>query len=271
MLSERVLIAITFLPIGFAAFIMGGWVFALFMLIFLGAAAWEYVKLFEPLGFRASALLTVAAVGVIAVSRYLDGFSNAAAVVSGLILAAMTYHLLAYERGRDQAATDFAIALAGFMYIGWMGSYFISLRALPDGLWWLLLVLPSVWLADSMAYFVGRRFGKHKLAPRLSPKKTWEGYLGGVAGGLVGGLLLGLLFEYIAPSWSQVTFWQGGVIGLLMGVLPTLGDLGESMIKRQVGAKDSGDTIPGHGGFFDRIDSWLWAAPIAYYVIIWFF
>jgi phosphatidate cytidylyltransferase len=131
--------------------------------------------------------------------------------------------------------------------------------------------LPSIWVADSTAYLVGSRWGRHQLAPRLSPKKTWEGYCGGIAGGVIFGMLAGLAIEQVAPAWSAVNLWRGGLIGLLMGVFPTLGDLGESMIKRQAHAKDSGDMIPGHGGFFDRIDSWLWAAVIAYYTIVWFF
>lgn len=271
MLSERVLIAVAFLPIGFAAFIMGGWLFAIFALAIVVMAAREYVKLFEPLGFKASAWVVLPGVAALVASRYIGGFSNAPLVFSIIILATMSYHLLSYERGCDHAATDFAIAISGIVYVGWLGAYFVSLRALPDGMWWLFLVLPCIWFADSAAYFVGIRFGRHKLAPRLSPKKTWEGYFGGIAGGILSGMAIGWIIQQAGPSWIVIDIWRGGVIGLLMGVLPTLGDLGESMIKRQVNVKDSGDIIPGHGGFFDRIDSWLWAGVIAYYTIVWFF
>jgi phosphatidate cytidylyltransferase len=92
----------------------------------------------------------------------------------------MAYHLFQYERGSQRAGTDFAVTLSGILYIGWLGAYLISLRRLPDGLWWLLTVLPAVWLADTGAYLVGSRFGRHKMTPRLSPKKSWEGYLGGI-------------------------------------------------------------------------------------------
>ncbi|MFZ6026928.1 MAG: phosphatidate cytidylyltransferase [Chloroflexota bacterium] len=271
MLSERVLVAVAFLPVGFAAFIMGGWLFTLFALAVVVMAAREYVNLFEPLGFKASAWIVLPGVVVLVGSRYIGGFSNAPLALSLIVLATMAYHLVAYERGRENAATDFAISISGIVYIGWLGAYFVSLRALPDGMWWLFLVLPCIWLADSAAYFVGIRFGRHKLAPRLSPKKTWEGYFGGVIGGTLSGMLIGLIIGWLAPPWTVIDFWSGGVIGFLMGVLPTLGDLGESMIKRQVNVKDSGDIIPGHGGFFDRIDSWLWAGVIAYYAILWFF
>lgn len=271
MLSERLLITVTFLPIGFVAFIMGGWLFTVLVLFFLCIAAREYVKLFESLDFHASALVVTLGVFILTASRYVNGFEHAPAIISILLLSTMAYHLIAFERGCERSATNFAIAVGGIMYIGWMGAYFISLRLLPDGMWWSFIVLPCVWSADSAAYFVGIRWGRHKLAPRLSPGKTWEGYLGGIIGGTLAGVVIGLLIQWLAPPWTGINLWWGGLMGFLMGVVPTLGDLGESMIKRQVNAKDSGNIIPGHGGFFDRIDSWLWATVIAYYMVVWFF
>jgi phosphatidate cytidylyltransferase len=157
--------------------------------------------------------------------------------------------------------------LSGIFYIGWLGAYLISLRELPDGLWWILLVLPSVWLADSGAYFVGRAMGKRKFSPRLSPKKTWEGYIGGVIIGALGSILLAFIITMIKPG--VMTPLQGGMMGLILALVTPLGDLGESMVKRQFGIKDSSNIIPGHGGVFDRIDSWLWAGVIGFYVIQW--
>jgi phosphatidate cytidylyltransferase len=198
-------------------------------------------------------------------------------VIGLFILLSMTYHLVAYERGRDQAASDFAITLAGGMYIGFTGAYLVSLRNLPEGLWWVLLALPAVWLADSGAYFIGRSFGKHKMSKRLSPKKSWEGYFGGLLAGTLGTALLALLWQYLMSlqpaTYSNVwhiTPLNGAILGLIMGLLTVLGDLGESMIKRQVGEKDSGSLLPGHGGVFDRIDSWLWAGILSYFVIFYF-
>ena len=126
-------------------------------------------------------------------------------MLSLLILAAMTYHLVAYERGQDQSGTDFAITLSGIFYLGWIGAYLISLRDLPDGIWWVLLVLPAVWIADSGAYFIGRSFGKHKLSPRLSPKKTWEGYIGGVVTGTLGAGLLAYLWTLARRAGTAIT------------------------------------------------------------------
>ena len=151
--------------------------------------------------------------------------------------------------------------------MGWVGAYLIKLRNLPNGEWWFFLVLPIVWFADSGAYLVGKEIGKHKLSPRLSPKKTWEGYWGGVFFGVLGGVL----FSWLWRENLQITLLNGAILGLILGLLTTLGDLGESMIKRQSGIKDSGHILPGHGGIFDRIDSWIWAAALGYYIIIWFF
>jgi phosphatidate cytidylyltransferase len=141
---------------------------------------------------------------------------------------------------------------------------------LPDGLWWSLTVLFAVWLADTGAYLIGSRFGRHKMTPRLSPKKSWEGYLGGILFSVPGTALLACLWPVWAAPGLTVTPLRAALIALVLSLLTILGDLGESMIKRQVGVKDSGDLLPGHGGIFDRIDSWLWAAAIGYYLIFWY-
>jgi phosphatidate cytidylyltransferase len=238
--------------------------------LILGLAAWEYSNLFHSGGLQPASTLLVLGVVVIVLGRAWDDFQSAPAILSALVLLSMTYHLLSYERGRDHAGTDFGITLGGLFYIDWIGAYLVSLRMLPEGMWWILLVLPAAWFADSGAYFIGRAFGKRKLSPRLSPKKTWEGYLAGILAGILGGALLAALLRLGAGTGSEITVMRGAIMGFVMGALPTLGDLGESMFKRQVGAKDSSNLLPGHGGAFDRIDSWLWAGVIGYYVITWF-
>ena len=180
----------------------------------------------------------------------------------------MMYHLVQYERGRDQAATDFPVTLGGILYLGWLGAYLISLREMPEGMWWLLLALPAVWFADSFAYLVGRQFGRHKMTARLSPKKFWEGYFAGIIAAIVGNALLALGWQQLGADPAVITPLRGAILGGLLAVLTIFGDLGVSMIKRQVGIKDSGNLLPGHGGAFDRIDTWLWAGVIAYYTIL---
>ena len=169
-----------------------------------------------------------------------------------------------------QPVNDFAITLAGLAYLGWIGPYFVSFRNLPQGEFWMLTALPAAWLADTGAYLVGVRFGRHKLCPKVSPKKSWEGYLGGIVWSVAGGVLLAWLWQLLGANASTITLNRGLWIGLVMGIFPTLGDLGESMIKRQAGVKDSSNLIPGHGGVFDRIDSWIWGAALGYFVIQFF-
>jgi phosphatidate cytidylyltransferase len=168
------------------------------------------------------------------------------------------------------------LTFAGAFYIAWLLSHFILLRSfnapplhvsiftplgMQPGVAWIYYVCAITWLQDTSAYFVGRLFGRHKLAPILSPKKTWEGAAGGMFGAILTGIvcvpLLGL----------PITLLQGALLGLIGGIVGPLGDLSESLIKRQVGLKDAGNLIPGHGGILDRADSLLFTAPILYYLI----
>jgi len=266
MLMKRVIASLVMAAIGIPAIVFGG-IFYIFLIgFFLVMASWEYVKIFRIANFEPSMIVTVGGVFLILIFRsYLPDFSST--LLTFLILLGMTVHLFAFERGRDKAATDFALTICGIVYLGWVGAYLLDLRSLPEGLWWLLLTLGSVWVADSAAFFIGSRFGRHKLSPRLSPKKSWEGYWAGVILGTLSMVGLAVLFH--TQAGLQVTWWQGGILGLVMSVFTTLGDLGESMLKRQAGVKDSSNIIPGHGGFLDRIDSWLWAAAIGYFLISW--
>lgn len=272
MLVKRVAVVAILLPIGLTGILIGGWVYNLGVAAILALAAGEYVQLMHTGGFRPTLVLTAGGAALLAIGRGWNGFTSGPGLLSLLALLSMTYHLVAYERGRDQAGADFAITVGGIAYLGWIGAYFISLRALPDGRWWLLFVLPVIWVADSGAYFIGVRYGRHRLSPRLSPKKSWEGYLAGVVTGTLAGTLLAWAWTRLPAAWGPPASaaWpaagEGALCGFILAAITTLGDLGESMIKRQVGAKDSGKLLPGHGGVFDRIDSWLWGAVIGYYL-----
>jgi len=251
------------------AIILGGFLYFFLMAIFLVGAAREYVQLFRAVKFEPQTHITIGGVASIILARMLFP-QFAMPVFAATILLALAWHLIAYERGRDQAALDFAITVAGLTYLGWIGGYLMDIRNLPDGGWWFMIVLPSVWLADSGAYSIGRAYGKHKMAPRLSPKKSWEGYAASVFTGMIGGAFLVYAYSTFGNFTGHITILQGALLGLIMGAIPPLGDLGESMIKRQSGIKDSSDIIPGHGGFFDRVDSWLWGAVIGYYFLVFF-
>lgn len=271
MLAKRALVVAIILPVGLVVIVLGGFWYFITIAILLGLAAPEFARLFRAGGFKPAGFIILLGTLLLATVRYLFGLEASDWAVSLVILGAMTYHLIQFERGYSQAGTDFSITLAGTLYLGWIGSYLISLRNLPGGMWWVLTVLPSVWLADTGAYLFGKAFGKHKMSPHLSPGKTWEGYVAGIITSVAGTPLLVWLYLSWGAGASGLTPLNGALMGVLLGVLTPLGDLGESMIKRQVGAKDSGTLLPGHGGIFDRIDSWLWAGVIGYYLIVWIF
>jgi phosphatidate cytidylyltransferase len=267
MLGKRVLASLVLAAIGIPVIILGGVYYFVLIDFFLVTAAWEYGRIFSKVNCRISGPLLIVCVLLIVTARtFFPDLASAALTVS--VLVAMAWHLLDYENGCDRAGTDFAVTTAGIVYLGWIGAYLINLRGLPDGLWWLLLVLPAIWLSDMAAYFVGRRFGRHPLSPRLSPKKTWEGYWAGVVAGILGTLGLSLLWHLLGGP--AVLWWKALALGAALSVLATLGDLGESMLKRQAGVKDSSNIIPGHGGVLDRIDSWLWGGALGYLLITWF-
>lgn len=268
-MRRRLITALVLALVGMPAILIGGVFYFLLMGAFLVGAAWEYVHLFRMVKFQPQMQITMGGVALILFTRMFFP-AYAMPVFAAAILAALAYHLLAYERGRDQSALDFGVTAAGLAYIGWIGAYLLDIRNLPEGGWWFMLVLPSVWLADSGAYSIGRAYGRHKMAPRLSPKKSWEGYAASVFTGMIGGAFLAYAYTAYGSLAGDIAIWQGAVLGLILGAVTPLGDLGESMFKRQSGLKDSSDIIPGHGGFFDRIDTWLWGAVIGYYYLIWF-
>jgi len=264
MKGSRVLTALVLAAIGIPAIYFGGIWFFIPFAILICIAAWEFARLFQAVDVQASGAFAVAGVLLVLAARaYRVDLAAAALAVS--VAAALVFHLVAFERGRGRAATDFVATVAAIAYLGWIGAYLFDLRGLPAGIWWFLLSLGPVWIADSAAYYVGRSIGKHKMAPRLSPKKSWEGYIASAVGGMLGGMALAAIFS--AAGVLSAPLWQGALLGLLMGTLPTLGDLGESMIKRQSGLKDSGALMPGHGGAFDRIDSWLWGGMVGFLLI----
>jgi phosphatidate cytidylyltransferase len=160
----------------------------------------------------------------------------------------------------DISATCFAMAYIGIPFAA-MTTLFL---AGPQGRAWLLLMMAVIWTCDSMALFVGRSLGTRKMWPKLSPGKTWEGTIGGIAGGLIPVAVAGLFFGQWFPNVSVAEFIA---FGLLFAVVGTLGDLAESLLKRDVGVKDSGSEVTGHGGFLDMMDAVLFSAlPLLAYV-----
>jgi phosphatidate cytidylyltransferase len=270
---KRTLTALALAAVGLPAIIYGGVFYFAVMAIFLVGGAWEYVRLYRAVQYEPNEIVTIGGVLVVVTARFFFA-DYATAIFVLLILLAMTVHLVAFERGRDHAALDFCVTVAGIVYLGWLGAYLIDLRNHFGDLggWWLMIALPIVWAGDTGAYSIGVVYGKHKMSPRLSPKKSWEGYVAGVFTSILIGAFFSYAFSSLGPQPLRglIDPYQGALLGLVIGVLAPLGDLGESMFKRQGGLKDSSNIFPGHGGFLDRIDSWIWGSAIGYFTLLFF-
>jgi phosphatidate cytidylyltransferase len=258
-LRTRTISAAIMLPVVLAAIIIGGDLFAILVALVLGVATFEFAQLMKQGGFRPALFFCwgFALTGVL-VARFPDEAWLRPAI-TGLLGAALVWQL--FQQDRTAPTADWALTIAGGLYIGWMGGHLIALRNVPEGLQWLLMALLITWFADSGAYIFGSNWGRHKLAPWLSPGKTIEGTVAGwLTGILTGGVVAALLGQGVA---------HGLLLGVLIGVASPLGDLGISMMKRQVGAKDTSRLIPGHGGVLDRIDSVLVTVTVAFYYTSW--
>lgn len=183
--------------------------------------------------------------------------------------------VLIWRQRTDGAIADFAVSLLVMFYAGYLGSFAVRLRCWqpgPEGAWIVFATLAVIKVTDIGAYFTGLWLGRHALIPRISPKKTWEGLIGGI---LASGIVSWLLLDLVGPrlGWAGVTAGltvpQAFVFGIVMAIIGQLGDLAESLFKRDCGAKDSARLVPAFGGMLDLIDSPLLAVPAAYWLLRW--
>lgn len=193
--------------------------------------------------------------------------ASPSALLLSLVLPFMVLTLVYLFRVQDmqQVSRDLSVSLLGIFYVPVLLAHAVLLRALPDGRNWVLLVLVLVMASDTMAYFIGMKFGRHRLYEKVSPKKTLEGSIGGLLGALLGAAISKVWF-FSGLGWLDVAF-----VGLGAGAFSQLGDLVESLLKRSFGVKDSGALLPGHGGLLDRLDSLLFAFPLTYLYAAWVF
>jgi phosphatidate cytidylyltransferase len=268
MLRDRLIVILILIPTGLGVLLAGGVWYAGCVVVILAMAAWEFSRLFSKPGSRIPPAIVGAGAGVLIFLRWLHGFDHAGIALTGIIFLSMIWFIVRFESGDEkQAASAMGITLGGTLYLGWFSAYFVSLRQLPDGLWWTLLSLAAVGLTDSAAFLIGKLWGRHPLTRYVSPHKTWEGYFGGLAAATLGGWVLGGLFQIAALSAGGITPLRGLLLGFLIGLPSPLGDLTVSLMKREAAQKDSGDFFPGHGGILDRIDSWIIMAVVGYYVV----
>ena len=270
MLRTRLLTAFVLVPIAGYLIYIGGLPFLALVTMLMTLAEIEFCRLVSSDGFCPASAFGIGLLWLFLLDAY---FPSLGVLLPGMALIVMVSLAWQLFHRQGSPVADWSLTVSGGLYLGLCSACLIKLRFLfpnGDGLWWTLTVLPSIMIADSGAYFVGRLLGRHKLAPTLSPGKTWEGYIAGV---IIGGLataLLASLWTIWAGAGTSVNGLHGLILGLLIAVFAPLGDLSISMIKRQVGAKDSGRIIPGHGGALDRVDSVLWAAVLGYYYVLWF-
>jgi phosphatidate cytidylyltransferase len=271
--TTRVLVALVAIPIGVAVVVAGGWALAALLGAIAVAAALEFFRLVEQKGIRPLRLPGgVLAAGFVAVAA-LDpaGGPDAAAWAPLLLLALLAIPTLAiWTRGiAGEPLLSFSGTLTGALYTGALLSFALFLRHLPGntGAWHgtALLFAPVLltWASDTAAYFVGRKWGTKKLIPSVSPGKTVQGAIGAV----IGAIVVAIAYSYLLATFPSyhLALWQAVLLGVLVSVASQVGDLAESLFKRDAGVKDSGTLLPGHGGALDRFDSLLFTLPLGYY------
>jgi len=240
-----------------------------FMLVAAALAAFaslEIADAFRGSGRRVPRTPTViAAVAMVPAAFYLTSAGLWCATIGGILFVALwrlIEECVPSRRGSGRALVRDLLSVTLIqIYVPFLAGFSVLLVAQPNGQWWTLAFLILVIAVDTGAYASGLAFGKHPMAPAISPKKTWEGFAGAAATSMVAGILLAVFMLHV--SW-----WFGLVFGPVMLLTGTLGDLAESLIKRDLGVKDMSSWLPGHGGFLDRLDSILPSAAAAYALYI---
>jgi len=261
LLAQRVATAAVGIPAIVALIWIGGWTYAIVVAVALAVAAAEFQH-FRHRWYDPETIVSLALVAAIMIAAQYGAVAASIAIASGLLGV-----LAVVPRLREEGVHSGGIAalwiVAGALYLGVLGSTIILLRELDNGRDWVYLALFSTFAVDTAAYVSGRAIGRRKMAPTISPKKTWEGFAGGYAGGFAAVLLLnyvlGLRID-AAPAF---------LIGATLPAAAAAGDLLESWLKRRAGVKDASDLIPGHGGVLDRLDSLLFTFPVVYVVARW--
>ena len=269
-LALRVASALLLFPLLVVVTWIGGLPFAVLLACAAALSALELVSMFEEVG--APEVFGIAVAGLLPVATWFAVTHSARgypAIVPALIaigsIVMLTMNL--FRPGPlERAPRTAAISSLAWMYCGLLIATAAGLRA-RFGFVWVMLAFVVSWLNDILAYFAGRFLGKTPFYPRVSPKKTWEGFAGGVAGSVLGALGTKAVFLWLPqPAGERFLLSWGGCVGVGIGaaVLGPIGDLAESMMKRAAGKKDSGNLIPGHGGLLDRIDALLFVLPWVY-------
>jgi phosphatidate cytidylyltransferase len=237
---------------------LGGFFFFAAVLVVAVLAGYEFYMMMKKGGYKPSYAIVIGLILVLLFDARYPALHLIKPALAAIFILSLSWQLF---KKTTAPSADWALSIAGGLYIGWLMGHFISLRDGPRGMEWTVLCFLSTWAADAGAYLIGLRFGKRRLWPRLSPGKTWEGTIGGGLCGIATTLLIGSGMG-LSPSKSLL-------LGASIAAVIPFGDLSVSMMKRHVGVKDTSSLIPGHGGMLDRIDSLLFSVVVVYYYALW--
>jgi phosphatidate cytidylyltransferase len=259
-LVSRLLVAAALLPLVIGLVYLGGW--WLFGLALVGG-----LLALHELYVIARELRPLVLGGYLGFATTLLGLQlGGVDWMLGGLLATFVLAFVVYGLGgvRQSATTSFGVTVLGVAWVGAGIGCLLLIRDVPDfGFWAVMAVLFTVFAADTGAFFVGRAIGRHRMAPAISPKKSWEGFVGGIAAAVA------MSFVILYKDRDDfLTVPESLVLGLVIALAAVLGDLFESAVKRDFDVKDSGRVLGGHGGMLDRLDSLLWAGPAAYFTIL---
>jgi phosphatidate cytidylyltransferase len=259
-LPVRVVTALLYGAVMLSALLWGrtlGW--AVVIAVCAACAVAEFYALTRETHRTPNEVFGVVAAASMPIAAATHGAMGLSAVFTILVIASLLWHLFF----RQFRLVDTAVTVFGVIYVGFTLSHLVLLRSMDSGTILVLATLASVWLNDTLAYFVGSCIGRRKLAPRISPNKTWEGFFAGTAASVA------VWAAVYAITDTGITLGWHLTIGFVLGLAGVVGDLVESRIKREVGAKDSGTLLPGHGGFLDRFDALIMVSVAAYYLLVW--
>lgn len=260
MLRQRLITAVIGLPILIAAIWFGGFWFTLFLTAVAVLGSLEFYRMASSVNARPLTYFGLAWIALILIGSHCT-YPLAMPFIITLGIAISLIWLI-FRSPREQAFNSWAWTLAGVFYIGWMLSYWIHIRGLEFGREWVFWGMLITFANDTAAYLVGKTWGKHALAPAISPAKTWEGAAGGLVGTVVTAVVLGFLFNL------PISLWQVTLLSLILSTFAQLGDLVGSLLKRNTGTKDASKILPGHGGILDRADSIIFTGIVVYYCIL---
>ena len=255
--------AIVFAVVALVIFVLPNWAFTLLASLMIGVSLSEFFALAEKKGIVVYKYFGISIGMLIPIIVYfqkgLEGYFTIEPFI--IVIACLFIFVLQFtRRDSSQALSSIAITLFGLLYIAWLFSFFVKLKFMPQGAYLVAFVILVTKVGDVGAYFVGRSIGRHSLIPRISPNKTVEGTIGG----LVFSVVAAVLSKLYLPDFPMGHLV---VLGLLLGVLASVGDLAESLLKRDGAVKDSGGILPGFGGMLDLIDSLIFTAPIFYFYV----